>query len=354
MVFAGYYAQLRHASPSVSNSQGAFRMSSFGAIWPELYLVLDFLHNYQSYSELESKYQLAKISLYLTLPHALSLYQELLTSMMVHPWPTVAEQTAMIGEQHPLLQPLSIFFIVDSSKTSSVDSTDEVTRALHWNDDKGFGPILTIFTTIHGKMIRVEVDFNGNTADVPGFRSSAPFHQTEGCTFPINHTGLGDSIYVGPSSILPGAKYLQNTRQNVAVPPHLQLIHNITLRLKRRIRQGVECAIRVGKRGLGGNDKKMRISMNTVQSRLKLANMIKTAFFHGHALLLMRGQVFMGNPEVLNPTGPDGAVDIATKIINVASGNLKTPATHIAQYFGYLTNGVGQEYPDVFKFPGFP
>jgi hypothetical protein len=62
----------------------------------------------------------------------------------------------------------------------------------------------------------------------------------------------------------------------------------------------------------------------------------------------------MSNPEVLNPTGVNGRVDMATKLSNVALENLLTADGYHRQFFGYLTNGLNHNYPPVIRFPAFP
>lgn len=81
----------------------------------------------------------------------------------------------------------------------------------------------------------------------------------------------------------------------------------------------VENVIRIGKKGLGSNTKKRRLSLTQPKSRGICAHSVKCAFLHQHALQLMRGQVSMSNPAVLNLTGPGGRVDLVDKIINVAT-----------------------------------
>lgn len=87
---------------------------------------------------------------------------------------------------------------------------------------------------------------------------------------------------------------------------------------------------------------------------MKVATLIKCAFLHFHGIQLMRGQVCMSNPEVLSPTGPDGHVDIATKISNIALENLLTVDGYHAQFYGYLSNGLNHVYPPVIRYPAFP
>lgn len=272
----------------------------------------------------------------------------------MHTWPSVPEQVQAISSLHPMLAAENIFFLVDTSKTSNVDSTNVATRALHWSDNKGFGLILSIFTTILGGLMWLEVNWNGNSGDTTTYAASAPYLQQQGCTFPLHHTGLGDALYRGPSSHRAGSALLINTATLNNVLPQHQLIAAIHSRLTRRLRQPVECAIRIGKRGLGGNGAKIRISISTPESRMKASTLIKCAFLHFHGIQLMRGQVSMSNPEVLSPTGVNGRVDIATKISNIALENLLTADGYHRQFFGYLSNGLNHNYPPVVRFPAFP
>ena len=69
-----------------------------------------------------------------------------------------------------------------------------------------------------------------------------------------------------------------------------------------------------GKRGAGGIVAKMRMSLNSPDSKMKVASLIKCAFVHFHGIQLMRGQVCMSNP--------DDHVDIATTISNIVLDNL--------------------------------
>ena len=87
---------------------------------------------------------------------------------------------------------------------------------------------------------------------------------------------------------------------------------------------------------------------------MKASTLIRCAFLHFHSLQLMRGQVSMSNPEVLNPTGVNGRVDMATKISNVALENLLTTDGYHKQFSGYLSNGLNHSYPPVIRFPAFP
>lgn len=45
---AGYYADYRMAAGAINNPNGRFRMTSFGRLWPEFYLVCDYLKNYHT------------------------------------------------------------------------------------------------------------------------------------------------------------------------------------------------------------------------------------------------------------------------------------------------------------------
>lgn len=103
-------------------------MTSFGRIWPEFYLLCDYMKNYRTLKKLERDYQLAKSSIAILLPHLIKVYFTMLSAMILHPWPTVPEQIADIAKLHPILASENIFFLVDTSKTSNVDSTDLATR----------------------------------------------------------------------------------------------------------------------------------------------------------------------------------------------------------------------------------
>lgn len=56
---AGYYGNYRMAAGAIDNPAGRFRMTSFGRLWPEFYLLCDFLKNYHTLDSLEKEYQLA-------------------------------------------------------------------------------------------------------------------------------------------------------------------------------------------------------------------------------------------------------------------------------------------------------
>lgn len=96
------------------------------------------------------------------------------------------------------------------------------------------------------------------------------------------------------------------------------------------------------------------MSLATPESRAKVAMLIKCAFLHFHGIQLMRGQVCMSNPEVLSPSGPEGQVDLATKIANVALGNVLSVDGYHQQFYGYLSNGLNHAYPAVIRYPAFP
>lgn len=183
-------------------------MTSFGQLWPELYIVFEYLKKYHTLEAMEDKFNLAKSSLGYFLPHALQVYYTLISTMAMHTWPT---QRALIAQLHPELRRLNCFFLVDTTKSSNVDSTDAETRNMHWNDNKGFGLVLSIFTTLLGALIWIEVNWNGNSGDLTTLRGSAPYLQQQGCTFPPNHTGLGDAQYTGPASLLPNSVDMLNT-----------------------------------------------------------------------------------------------------------------------------------------------
>lgn len=351
---AGYYDQYRQAMGSITNSAAPFRMTSFGFTWPELYLAMDCLKNYSTLRDMERFYQMSKSSLELLIPKALHVYCTVLSAMLMHTWPTPQEQTDMIGKLDPALAAYNIFFLVDTAKSGNVDSLDIPTQHTHYSVHKGFGLVLIIFTDVLGRIIWIEVGFNGNAADVPIYRNSSPYRQADGCTFTIDKTGLGDQSFVGPSSCLPNASPLQNTGNRGAMPQGLILFAAIQRRAMRRLRQAVECAIRVGKKGLGSNVEKIRTSLGTPAGRDRVKVLVKAAFLHQHAIQRMRSQVCMSNPEVLKPTGPLGRVDIAQKIINVGAEQLETAPGRSQRFHGYLTNGRSQVFPDPIKFPAFP
>ncbi len=351
---AGYYDQYRRVMGSITNSAAPFRVTSFGFTWPELYVVMDYLKNYPTLLYMERFYQLSKSSLELLLPKAVQVYCTVLSAMLMHTWPTPQEQTDMIAKLEPALAYHNIFFLVDTTKSGNVDSLDIPTQRAHYSIHKGFGLVLIIFTDVLGRIIWIEVGFNGNAADVPIYRNSSPYRQINGCTFPIDKTGLGDQSFVGPSSCLPNASMLQHTGNRGAMPQGLVLFAAILRRAMRRLRQAVECAIRIGKKGLGSNVEKIRISLGTQAGRDRVKVLIKAAFLHHHAIQRMRGQVCMSNPEVLNPTGPLGRVDIAQKIINVGAELLETAPGRSQQFYGYLSNGRSQVFPDPIRFSGFP
>ena len=168
------------AAGAIDNPAGRFRMTSFGRLWPEFYLLCDYLKNYHTVDTLESNYQLASSSIADLLPHALKDYLTMLSIMLMHPWPTFPEQVQAISTLHPLLALENIIFlVVDTSKTTNVDSTNLPTRALHWSDNKGFGLVLSIFTTILGGLMWLEVNWNGNSEDTTTYAASAPYLTTK-------------------------------------------------------------------------------------------------------------------------------------------------------------------------------
>lgn len=120
-------------------------------------------------------------------------------------WPTHDEQLLLISCASESLQPHKPFFIVDSTKLANNDSTDLPTRNQHWNNHKGFGCHMILFSDIFGNLIWFEAMRNGNGSDVSQYRSSAPFLQEQGCTFAPDHTGMGDTAYVSASSTDPNS-----------------------------------------------------------------------------------------------------------------------------------------------------
>jgi hypothetical protein len=351
---AHFYDQYRRQMGSLTDTAASFRLTSFGFTWPELYVAFDFLKNYHTLREMERFYQLSKSSLELLIPKAVQVYCTMLSAMLMHTWPTLQEQTNMISKLDPLLAVHNCFFLVDTAKHGNVDSLDIPTAHTHYSVHKGFGLVLIIFTDILGRLIWIEVSFDGNSADVPLYRISSPYRQADGCTFAIDKTGLGDQSFVGPSSCLPGASQLLNTGNQGVMPQALVLFAAMHRRAMRRLRQPVECGIRLGKKGIGSNVEKLRFSLVTQDGRDRAKVMIKAAFLHQHAIQRMRGQVCMSNPEVLNPTSPLGRVDIAQKIINVGAEMLETAPGRSQQFHGCLSNGASQVFPDPIRFPGFP
>jgi hypothetical protein len=211
--------------------------------------------------------------------------------------------------------------------------------------------VLLIFTNMKGDLIGIWVNFDGNIADVPSYHSSPPYLQSQGYTFPITRTGLGDGTFLSQSSTLPGALPLLNTASYGVVPAHLQFIADLATRLKRRNRQVVEMMMRRGKVGIGSNLAKIRSSVN---ERDWISMMVKTAFLHGQATQQLRGQKSFSNPEVLKPTGDGGRVDPVIKILNQATENLHTEDGYYEQYFGPNSNGINHTFPPVIPLPGLP
>ena len=106
-----HFAHYRMAAGAIDNLAGRFRMTSFGRIWPEFYLLCDYLKNYSTRKKFERDYQLAKSSIAILLPHLIKVYLAMLSAMIMHPWPTVPEKIADIAKLHPILASENIFFI---------------------------------------------------------------------------------------------------------------------------------------------------------------------------------------------------------------------------------------------------
>jgi hypothetical protein len=147
--------------------------------------------------------------------------------------------------------PLRFFFLVDSFKVSNVDSTDMDVRREHFQYPKGFGMHGLIFTDILGNLLQLTMNIDGNKSDSTMYHSSPPNLQQRGIVIPIDTTGLGDSSFEGiASSVLPGAWGSLSTvpYEGMVGPQQIALAHMMQS-LKRIIRQRVEMAIRVGKKG---------------------------------------------------------------------------------------------------------
>jgi hypothetical protein len=208
--------------------------------------------------ELEQEYNWASSSICKRLPKLLILYMGVLEAMVINPWPTPQEfqrENALLAE--PLLT-AGVALIVDTTKVSNVDSVYVDTAGNHHNH-KGFGLTVNVMTDMHGNMLDVQVNIDGNTGDVPAYRRSDPYLSLNNKIIPIQYTALGDGGYAGRVSSQRGSK---NLVCNLTGPEragilhgamHLQQALEAQERIKRRNRQPVECAIRVMKKSNGTN-----------------------------------------------------------------------------------------------------
>ena len=134
--FAKYYERLRQLSGG-STPGTRFRRNSYGQLWPEWYMLFDYISNDKDLREMESCYQKSFSSVRRTLYNSMQLYVALLERMLsLNRWPSVLEQDALIEMLPPALKHLRFFFLVDSFKVSNVDSTDINVRRQHFQIPK--------------------------------------------------------------------------------------------------------------------------------------------------------------------------------------------------------------------------
>jgi hypothetical protein len=101
-------------------------------------------------------------------------------------FPNRAERDAMRLLLPRMFAELGVFFLVDSSKITNVDSTNKRTRTLHWCAHKGFGGSNIYITDVLGRLIAIIPIIDGNGSDMQQLRESDWFMGLHGYEFDLD------------------------------------------------------------------------------------------------------------------------------------------------------------------------
>jgi hypothetical protein len=149
----------------------------------QLFMLFYFLKNNNAYRELEFIFGLAKSSCKDNLFSMAAIVLDVIKSEMRSLWPSRPQRDLMRTFLPDILRLSGLFFFVDSSKKTNVDSCDTDTRRLHWNTHKRFGSNAIYFTDLLGQLIHIETGLHGSSGDLPQYRETDAFLQRNGITW---------------------------------------------------------------------------------------------------------------------------------------------------------------------------
>jgi hypothetical protein len=307
-----------------------------------LFMLLWFLNANTSMRRMELIFCLTKSSICLDLFHMANILNQVLKVQLGTLWPVRAERDAMRLALPEALQGTGIFFLVDTTKSTNVDSVYPSTRRKHWNNHKRFGAVSTIYTDIFGSLIKCVPITDGNGNDNFKHQISPVFLLLEGIEFGDDETGFGDSHYHGASNVRLSSKSLVTKFTTHEINNEIDInakrlmkSFNHSLNI---IRTPIEQTIGGIKRGSYAGDRaKIRQSLHTNNSNIRV-------FFdlaaHLHAATMrMRGQIFGSNPATI---GHDfSGVNLAAQIINENTHHLYTVPGYKNAFFGAALSGLG-------------
>ena len=315
-----------------------------------LIILLWSLQSSDTMYRLEALFQWAKSSINDDKYHLSAILLSVLKRELGNLWPNHADQLLLIGMLPESLKEKKIFFIVDSTKISNNDSNHLRTRQQHWNNHKGFGCHMILYTNILGEIIHFEPMRDGNGSDIQQYRSSDVFQQSNGCTFVRHHSGMGDTAYKGASSSDPNSadlveKFDLNDPVIRANPVLLALASRFNDDFD-TIRSVVERSIRGVKRM---DDCGERSSMSLKQrgsSEVHRRLLNELAGYLSIARHRMRGQYNNSNPEMVSPglQGPNAA----RRVIHDHMGGTLTAAGRKNAFWGPALTGLNfDDIPDI-------
>lgn len=315
-----------------------------------LIILLWSLQSSETMYRLEATFQWAKSSINDDKYHMAAILLSILKRELGTLWPNHADQLLLIEMLPASLREKNIFYIVDSTKIPNNDSTHLQTRQQHWNNHKGFGCHMILYTNILGDIIHFEPMRDGNGSDIQQYRSSDVFQQSNGCTFVKQHSGMGDTAYKGASSSDPNSadlveKFDLNDPFLRADPILLALAERFNDDFD-TIRSVVERSIRGVKRE---NDCGERSSLSLKQrgsseAHRRLFN--ELAGYLSIARHRMRGQHNNSNPEMVSPglQGPNAARRV---IHDHMDGTLTADGRKNAFWGAALTGLNFDDIPDI-------
>ena len=312
-----------------------------------LFMLFFFLFHNPTYRVMESIFFVAKSCIQKDIVFLAEVLLDILKHEIGQLWPPRQERDLLRQLLPESLRAFRPFFIVDSTKVTNVDSTDQATRRTHFNTHKRFGSNAIHVVDLLGNLIAVVPFLDGRGNDITQYRQSDMFFQRNGLTWDDDETGIGDHAYCGSSNCRVDSQdliYPLSLSEIMELPEGLRATAYQYACDVRGVRGVVECDIGGTKRRkLYGDRAKCRMSLKISEHNVALFNEL-AAYLQG-AVMRMRGQIHGSNPAVVCKASKD--VNLAKKVINEYTHNLYTVHGHKNRFFGYGLTGLNENVPDV-------
>ena len=245
------------------------------------------------------------------------------------------------------MQGTGVFGIVDSSKITALDSTDQDVRRQHFNSHKGFGPNIIVIVDLLGDLMYMEsmpVLLDGRGDDWSQYQQTDAFLQLNGVSWDPDETLMGDAKYRGASNVKVDSKSLlaKATPAEIRAWPvgtREREILELYNRSFSTMKSPVEMFIGGSKIHSGmGDASKCRQKISTDSGIAHMALLCEYGVYAHAARMRMRGQVHQSNPANLHH-GFNG-VDPIDRYIREQTGRLYTQPGRKHAFWGPPFTGL--------------